>query len=62
MNKASEEEVDQLLATFPPPKGIGDYTSKPVICAINGPVEGGGCEMALGCDIRFISKEAFLLP
>jgi enoyl-CoA hydratase/carnithine racemase len=60
MNKLSEEEVDQMLATFPPPKGIGDFTSKPVICAINGPVEGGGCEMALGCDIRFISKEAFM--
>ena len=60
MNKASEQEIDQLLTTFPPPKGIGDYTSKPVICAINGPVEGGGCEMTLGCDIRFISKEAFM--
>jgi len=60
MNKASEEEIDQLLASFPPPKGIGDHTSKPVICAINGPVEGGGCEMALSCDIRFISKEAFM--
>jgi enoyl-CoA hydratase/carnithine racemase len=60
MNKLSEEEVNQMLATFPPPKGIGDFTSKPIICAINWPVEGGGCEMALGCDIRFISKEAFM--
>jgi len=60
MNKASEEELAQQLASFPPPKGIGDYTSKPIICAINGPVEGGGCEMALNCDFRFISTDAFM--
>jgi len=60
MNKASDEEIAQQLALLPPPRGIGDYTSKPIICAINGPVEGGGCEMALGCDIRFISREAFM--
>jgi len=60
MNKASEEELAQQLASFPPPKGIGDYTSKPIICAINGPVEGGGCEMALSCDFRFISTDAFM--
>ena len=60
MNKASEEEIAQQLASLPPPRGIGDHTSKPIICAINGPVEGGGCEMALSCDIRFISREAFM--
>jgi enoyl-CoA hydratase len=56
----SEEEATQVLGTFPPPRGIGGHTSKPVICAINGPVEGGGCEMALGCDFRFISSDAFM--
>jgi len=56
----SEEERAQILATFPPPRGIGDHTSKPVICAINGPVEGGGCEMALSCDFRFIASDAFM--
>jgi len=56
----SEEEMSQILATFPPPRGIADHTAKPVICAINGPVEGGGCEMALGCDFRFIASDAFM--
>jgi enoyl-CoA hydratase len=56
----SEEEAAQILATFPPPLGITGHTSKPVICAINGPVEGGGCEMALSCDFRFIASDAFM--
>ena len=56
----SEDQAAQILASFPPPRGLCDHTSKPVICAINGPVEGGGCEMALGCDFRFISSDAFM--
>ena len=60
LSRASDEEVAQQLAVLPPPKGIAEYTSKPVICAINGPVEGGGCEMALGCDVRFISRDVFM--
>jgi enoyl-CoA hydratase len=60
MREASEDEITQQLAALPPPRGIGSYTSKPIICAINGPVEGGGCEMALGCDYRFISSDAFM--
>jgi enoyl-CoA hydratase len=60
MNTISDAEADQLLASLPPPRGIAAYTSKPVICAINGPVEGGGCEMALGCDFRFISRDSFM--
>ncbi|MBW2087181.1 MAG: enoyl-CoA hydratase/isomerase family protein [Deltaproteobacteria bacterium] len=60
LSKASEEEVAQQMSMLPPPQGIGSHTSKPLICAINGPVEGGGCEMALGCDIRFIARDAFM--
>jgi len=60
MSAISDEEVGQLLDSLPPPRGIAAYTSKPVICAINGPVEGGGCEMALGCDFRFMSRDAFM--
>ena len=60
LSRASDEEVARQLAVLPPPKGIAEHTSKPVICAINGPVEGGGCEMALGCDVRFISRDAFM--
>ncbi len=60
LNKASDEEFAQIKESLPPPRGLADHTSKPIICAINGPVEGGGCEMALSCDIRFISRDAFM--
>jgi enoyl-CoA hydratase len=56
----SKEEVVQTLAMLPPPQGLSGHTSKPIICAINGSVEGGGCEMALGCDFRFISRDSFM--
>ncbi len=46
MREASEEEITQQLAALPPPRGMGDSTANPIICAINGPVEGGGCELS----------------
>jgi enoyl-CoA hydratase len=59
-SQLSKEEMAQTLALLPPPQGLSGHTRKPIICAINGPVEGGGCEMALGCDFRFISRDCFM--
>jgi enoyl-CoA hydratase/carnithine racemase len=49
------------LSQDAPPLALHNL-DKPTICAINGPAAGYGMDLALGCDIRLMSKAAKLAP
>ncbi len=53
------EQLLQEKSPAPPPRRVGfRRDSKPIIAAINAPLAGGGLELAMSFDFRFMSRAA----
>jgi len=47
---------DALEKNQAQPRGLGRLRRKPIIAAISGQTAGGGCELTLQCEFRFMSR------
>lgn len=52
--------MENAIKNPPTPRGFARLRRKPIIAAISGPTAGGGCELTLQCEFRFMSRNAYL--